>query len=122
MVYSNQHQFFDRRENPRINWINSEVQVLIMPSNSKSKVCGWIQDISQGGFKVKAEISPKIIGSIQKWEEIHFETFEDFFQLRGQGRIMWTSSNENMAGIRFDQLNEESRKFLYGFLGTLSID
>lgn len=84
MVYSNQHQFLDRRENPRINWINSEVQVIIMPSNSKSKVCGWIQDISQGGFKVKAEISPKIMGSIQKWEEIHFETFEDFFQLRGK--------------------------------------
>lgn len=117
MVYSNQHHFFDRRESPRINWINSEVQVFITPFNTKAKVCGWIQDISQGGFKVKAEIPLKMIGPIQKWEEIHFETSEDFFELKGQGKVMWTSFNEDMAGIRFDQLDEESKHALYGFLG-----
>jgi hypothetical protein len=121
MVYSDYHQSLDRWEGPRISWINSEVQVVIIPSNTDSKVLGWIQDISPGGFKVKAEIPQNGKEFFAKWEEIHFETFEDFFQLKGQGRVMWASSNENMVGIRFSRLNEESRKSLYGFLGMLSI-
>ena len=49
MVYSNDHHYFEKRESPRINWMNSEVQVIIISSNTKSKVVGWIQDISHGG-------------------------------------------------------------------------
>jgi len=117
MVCSDYQQSPDRRESPRINWINPDVQVVITPSNTESRVLGWILDISPGGFKVKAEIPQKVKEVFLKWEEIHFETFEDFFQLKGQGQVIWASSSENTVGIRFGRLDEESRISLYGFLG-----
>jgi hypothetical protein len=119
MVYSNTHQYFEKRESPRINWMNSEVKVIIISSHTKSKVWGWIQDISKGGVKLKAVVPKTFNDLFQERDKIYFETFEDFFQLKGQGRIIWTSSNENMVGIKIDQLDEESRKYLYGFLGIL---
>ncbi len=117
MAFSNDLQNSDRRLNARINWIDSEVQVTIMSSSTMSKILGWIRDISQEGFKLKAEIPLRFDDLFQERDEIYFETFEDFFQLKGKGRIIWTSSNENMAGIRIDSLDAESRKHLYGFLG-----
>ena len=117
MVYSDHNPYLEKRESPRINWVNSEVQVSIISSHTKTKVLGWIRDISQGGFKLKAEIHLTADDLFQKWDEIYFETFEDFFQLKGQGRVIWTSPNENVVGIRIDHLDEESRKYLYGFLG-----
>ena len=121
MVYSDYHQALDRRETPRIYWMDSEVQVVIIPSNTHHRVSGWLLDISPGGFKVKAEVPQKVKQFFPEWEEIHFETFGDFFQLKGQGRVVWTSPNANTVGIKFDRLDEESRKSLYGFLGILSI-
>jgi hypothetical protein len=122
MVYSNYPQYFEKRESPRISWTNSEVQVMIISSNTKFKVLGWLQDISHGGFKLKAGNSLTFNDFLQGWAEIYFETFEDFFQLKGQGRVIWTSSNDNMVGIRIDHLDEESRRHLYGFLGILPMD
>jgi hypothetical protein len=119
MVYSNDHPYDDRRESSRINWMDSEVQVVIISSDAKSKVLGWIQDISHEGFKLRAEIPPKFNNLFHDRDEIYFETSEDFFQLKGRGRVVWTSSNENMVGIRIDHLDEESRRYLYGFLGIL---
>ena len=107
----------EKRESPRTNWMDSDAQVTILSSNSAFKASGWIQDISQGGFKLKTESPPTLSGFFKKWDEIHFETSEDFFQLKGQGRIVWTSPSGNMAGVRFESLDEESRKCLYGFLG-----
>ena len=117
MVEPNDPPDSEKRESPSTNWMDSDAQVTILSSNSPSKASGWIQDISQGGFKLKTEIPPTLSGCFQKWDEIHFETSEDFFRLRGQGRIVWTSPNGDMAGVRFDFLDEESRKYLYGFLG-----
>ena len=122
MVSSDHHEPLDRRESARINWINSEVQVLIIPSNNDSKVMGLIQDISPGGFKVKAKIPEKVRELFFEWEEIDFETFGDFSQLKGQGRVSWRSPNADMIGIKFGRVEEESRKCLYGFFGRLSID
>lgn len=70
---------------------------------------------------MKAENPLTFNDLFQEWAEIYFETFENFFQLKGKGRVIWTSSNENMVGIRIDHLDEESR-YLYGFLGILPID
>src|SRR5512147_1044517 len=98
-------------------WINPEVQVIMESLHNGSKIIGCIQDISQDGFKVRVETRQNVKGFFEKWGEFRFETSEDFFQLRGQGRIVWISSKENMAGIRFDQLHEEGRRFIDGFLG-----
>jgi hypothetical protein len=119
MVDPNDPPFVEKRESPRTNWTDSDVQVMIISSDTQSKASGWIQDISQGGFKLKTETPPTLSGLFRKWDEIHFETSEDFFELKGQGKIIWTSSNAIMAGIRIDHLDEESRKYLYGFLGIL---
>jgi len=122
MVYSDDKQVLDRRENPRINWINSEVQVVIIPSNTEYKVLGWVLDISPGGFKVRTEVPQKVEQIFLERGEIHFETSGDFFELKGRGRVIWMSSNANTVGIKFDRLDEESRKSLYGFLGRLAAD
>jgi len=113
----NGNQSLEKRESPRMNWINPEVQVMIKSPNDNLNVLGWIQNISQGGFKVKVEISQNLKSLFGKREELHFETLEIFFRLKGDGRVVWISSNENMAGIKFDHLDEESRRFVDGFLG-----
>ena len=66
--------------------MNSEVQVMIISSNTKFKVLGWLQDISHGGFKLKAENPLTFNDLFQEWAEIYFETFENFFQLKGKGK------------------------------------
>ena len=119
MVDPHDPPFFEKRESPRTSWMDSDVQVMIVSSNSKSKASGWIQDISEGGFKLKTETPATLSVLFQEWDEIHFETSEDFFQLKGHGKIIWTSPKENVAGVRIDSLDEESRKYLYGFLGIL---
>ena len=121
MVDPNDPPDSEKRESPRTSWMDSDAHVTIVSSNSASKASGWIQDISQGGFKLKTEIPPTLSGFFQKWDKIHFETSEDFFQLKGQGRIVWTSPNGNMAGVKFDHLDEESRRYLFGFLGILPL-
>lgn len=115
------HSFLEKRENPRTTWMDSDVQVMITSSDTKSKASGWIQDISQGGFKLETDTPTTLRGLFQKWDEVHFETSEDFFRLKGQGKIIWTSSNGKMAGVRIDSLDEESRKYLYGFLGIFPL-
>ena len=117
MVEPRDRSFFEKRENPRTSWVDSDVQVMIVSTHNTSKASGWMQDISQGGFKLETETPTTLRGLFQKWDEVHFETSEDFFQLKGQGRIVWTSPRGNMAGVRIDSLDEESRKYLYGFLG-----
>ena len=121
MASSSQPPPFENRQSPRVNWMNPEVQVIINAPRAESKVLGWIQDISQGGFKLKTETPLTLHELFQEWDEIYFEMSEDFFQLKGQGRVMWTSSRENMAGIRIDHLDEESRKYLSGFLGIFPV-
>jgi hypothetical protein len=47
---------------------------------------------------------------------ICFETFEDFFQLKGEGGIIWISSDGNIAGVKFDELGRKGKRFLNEFL------
>jgi len=102
--------------------MNSEVQVVMLARNTKHRILGWVIDVSPVGLKVKPETPQEIKEVFPEWEEIHFETLGDFFELKGQGRVKWVSSNANTVGIRFGQLDEESRKSLYGFLGMWSTD
>lgn len=84
--------------------------------NTSSKIYGWVQDLSNGGFKLKPEIPSNIKGIFQEGDKINFETYEDFFKIRGQGGIIWISLGDNMAGIKFEELDEESKKSLEEFL------
>ena len=95
MGYSHERPYSEKRESPRINWTDSEVQVSVISSHTKSKVLGWIRDLSQGGFKLEAVIHLALNDLLQERDEIYFETFEDFFQLKGEGRVIWTSPHEN---------------------------
>jgi len=114
--YSNNTQVLERRESPRV---DLEVQVVMNPSHNGSKFFGWIQDISLGGFKVKVSDSLNFKDLFEKGDGVHFETSEDFFQLRGEGGIMWISSDGNTAGVKFDELGEKSKKSLDEFLNIL---
>jgi hypothetical protein len=117
MAYPTDPPYSEKRESPRINWIDSEVKVSISSSHTNSKILGWIRDISQGGFKLQPETPVTRNGLFRESDEIHFETFEDFFHLKGEGRVIWASPSENTIGIRIDHLDEGSRIYLYGFLG-----
>ena len=103
----------ERRGSPRI---GLEVQVLINSSHQKFRIPAWIQDISNNGFKVKADIPLNIKGLFRQGGQVFFETREDFFQLRGRGDIVWASPEGDTAGIKFDDLGERGRQFLNDFL------
>lgn len=104
----------ERRESPRI---NLETKVSIRTSDMDPIMLGWVQNISRGGFKLKAD-NPLIIKDIfRSGKEIFFETYEDFFRLKGKGEVIWASQKENEAGIKFDELDQKGKKFLEDFLG-----
>lgn len=103
----------DRRESPRI---SLETKISFKTSDSLPMIHGWIQNISRGGFKLKSDNPLKYNGILRSGDEIFFETYEDFFKLKGKGEIIWTSSKDNEAGIKFDELENRSRKFLEDFL------
>jgi len=51
---------------------------------------------------------------------VNLTILKGYFNLEGEGEIAWISPDENMAGIKFNQLNEENRRFLEKFLRKLS--
>ncbi len=110
---STQNGQSERREYPRI---NLETKVSIRASNMEPFIPAWIQNISRGGFKFKSDNPLKIKDIFSSGNEIFFETYEDFFKLKGRGEIIWASMRENEAGIKFDELDHRSRKFLEDFL------
>lgn len=112
MEYANYVQK-DRRENPRI---NLETKISIRTSASEPSILGWVQNISLGGFKVKAD-NPLITKDIfRAGKEIYFETYEDFFRLKGKGEIVWASEREREAGVKFYELDQKGKHFLDHFL------
>ncbi len=103
----------ERRTYPRI---NLETKVSIRTSDLEPFMMAWIQNISRGGFKVKGDNSLNTKDIFFTGNEIFFETYEDFFQLKGKGEIVWASQRDNEAGIKFDDLDQRSRQFLEEFL------
>lgn len=110
---STENSQLERRENPRI---NLETKISIRTSGMEPLALGWVQNISRGGFKLKAD-NPLITKDIFcAGKEIFFETYEDFFRLKGKGEIIWASERENEAGVKFDELDQKGRHFLENFL------
>jgi hypothetical protein len=103
----------EKRGNPRI---DLEVQVRISRPLSHFMVHGWMQDISDGGFKIRAYAPLTPRAALIEGDEIYFETFEEFFCFKGKGEVKWTSSDGSFAGVKFDKLDDESRHFLESFL------
>lgn len=106
-------QFNEKRHSPRI---GLEVKIRLSPIGSKSNVYGWLQDLSKGGFRLRPEITSDLKEIFKEGDKIAFETFEDFFKLKGVGGIIWTSVGDNVLGIKFDDLDDESKKALEEFL------
>lgn len=111
---STQNEQSERREYPRI---NLETKISIRASVTEPFIPAWIQNISRGGIKLIADNPLKANNIFRSGNQVYFETYEDFFKLKGKGEIVWTSMKENEAGIRFDELDQRSKKFLEKFLG-----
>lgn len=108
-----QNSQFERRENPRI---NLETKISIRTSEMEPLILGWVQNISRGGFKLRADNPLTTKDVFRTGKEIFFETYEDFFRLKGKGEIIWASEKENEAGVRFDDLDQKGKHFLENFL------
>jgi hypothetical protein len=104
-------EFAERRLFPRI---GLEVQVALNAPRHPFPIPAWIENISRGGFMVRADGSAGDL--LRPGEEVRFETSEDFFTLRGRGDIVWASAHPPAAGVRFDRLDGESRQALDDFL------
>jgi hypothetical protein len=109
--------FYEKREDLRV---RLEVEVMMTAFHRNIKIVGWVNDISHGGFKVKANIPHNFKKIFQKGDAIYFETFEDFYNLKGHGGIVWISPDGESLGVKFDQLLEESRSCLNEFLGCFN--
>ncbi len=103
----------EKRQQPRV---SLEVQVRVIPSKADYKVFGRIIDLSHDGFKLRAEFPSSFKGSFHKGDEVLFETSEEFYDIKGSGRIMWISDEKDMIGIKFDNLDGQSKKSLEEFL------
>jgi hypothetical protein len=106
-------EHYEKRENPRV---NLEVQVKINRPVSRFTLRGWMQDISHGGFKIRADIPLATRASLKEGDAVYFETFEEFFCFKGRGEVKWTSSDGSFAGVEFDELDQENKDFLKSFL------
>ncbi len=111
---TSQNGLFEKRECSRI---DLEAKVTFKTSEAESMILGWIQNISHGGFKLKADI-PLIFKYIfNVGDEVLFEAYEDFFKLKGKGQVRWTSTHLNEVGIKFDELDNRGKQSLKDFLG-----
>ena len=106
----NDMQSIERRKNPR-----AYVQALTLitpPSNKRSIISGWIHNISLDGAGVKAKKPSSFRDLLQEGDEIRFRAQEDYFEFRGRGKVLWTSPQGDMVGIKFGQLSQRSREAL----------
>ena len=104
---------FEGRQSPRI---GLEVRVKASSFKADSKIFGWILDLSHGGLRLKAEFPQNFKGIFHGGDEVFFETSDEFYNIRGRGRVIWISDEEDIVGIQFDELDEKSRKSIDEFL------
>ena len=83
-----------------------------MSPNTSSVIIGTTQDISLGGMKVKTEITPT---AFETGDKVILSVSEDYLKCEGQGEILWTSPTGGSVGIKFTQLDEETRRSLDEF-------
>jgi hypothetical protein len=111
---NSQNGQFEKRECSRI---DLEAKVTLKTSEAESMILGWIQNISHGGFKLKADTPLILKDYFHVGDEVLFEAYEDFFKLKGKGQVRWTSTNLNEVGIKFDELDNRGKESLEDFLG-----
>jgi hypothetical protein len=107
----------ERRGHERI---GLEAQVSIKSMQKQSMMLGWIQDISHGGCQVRVDIPLNFKDFFHQGDKILFETYVDFFRLKGRGNICWTSKEKDRVGIKFEELDQMSKKYLEDFLKMFS--
>ena len=107
----------EKREHVRI---GLETEVSIKSMRNHSMMLGWIQDISYGGFKVRVDIPLNFMEFFSNGDDILFETYVDFFKLKGKGNIRWTSTEKDGIGIKFKEFDNGNKRFLDDFLKIFS--
>ncbi len=110
-------QTFEKRKHARV---ALEAEVTLESINKGSLIFGWIQDISAGGFKVRVDIPSIILKlfSLYVGDKVLFQTYEGIPNLKGRGDIRWVSNEQNRAGIKFDELDDNGKKRLEVFLAA----
>ncbi len=106
-------QFLERRRSTRIG-IRVPINMTLL--DDPLVISGKTQDISLGGMKVKAEISPS---PFKVNDELSFAVKRDYFTCQGRGKIMWFSPMGDSFGIQFVQLDETSRRSLKELLSLI---
>lgn len=104
----------ERRANIRR---NIRVPVDMNLVDISTAILGKIQDISAGGMKVKAEITP---APLKIGDEVWFSVRRDFLKFQGGGKILWAHVDDTV-GIKFTRLEKKSRRSLEDFL-SLFVD
>ena len=112
-----QNASYEKREHARI---GLETQVSIKSMRNHSMMLGWIQDISYGGFKVRVDIPLNFNDFFCTGDDILFETYVDFFKLKGKGNIRWASAEKDGIGIKFKEFDNGNKRFLDDFLKIFS--
>jgi hypothetical protein len=104
----------ENRKEPRI---GLEIKIRLTPLKTNSNIYGWVQDLSRGGFKLKTDSPLELKDTLQEGDRVKFQTYEDFFNFKGHGGIVWMSIGDNtVVGIKFDDIDDESKKSLEEFL------
>ncbi len=96
--------------------IGLEIIVRLQLKDSDTSYSAEILDISEGGFKIHIE-DWKIFESFNEGDLLDFETHEEFFKIKGVGKIIWVSKNKNMVGVDFVEIDNDSKIMLKEFLG-----
>lgn len=101
----------------RLPRIGLEIIVRLHSKGSGTYYSAEILDISEGGFKINNE-HLGIFESFNVGDLLDFETHEEFFRIKGVGKIVWLSENKNTAGVDFVEIDKESKIMLKEFLGV----
>ena len=88
--------------------IGLEIIVRLQLKDSDTSYSAEILDISEGGFKIHIE-DWKIFESFNEGDLLDFETHEEFFKIKGVGKIIWVSKNKNMVGVDFVEVYKYSK-------------
>jgi len=62
----------EKRKDSRI---GLEIKIRLTSLKTNSNIYGWVQDLSNGGFKLKTEIPLELKDTLQEGDKVKFQTY-----------------------------------------------